>query len=347
VKSPFIIYGMPRSRTFWLSRFLAYAEWDCGHDELRHARSLDDVATWFNRPNTGTVETAAAPFWRIVPEHVRTVIVRRPAGDVLDSFKRLGFNVDASLISRLDTKLDQIEARVPGVLSVQFRDLADEAVCARVFEHCLPYQHDHAWWEAFAGMNLQTNFANTIRYYAAYRPQLDKLAGLAKHASLATMAPPVRVRDGFTIQQERFDEWYRDATPLFREHMAKTGQAIDDYTRKNLPVLRAIDQIGYMTITTARSNGRMFGYLMAVISPSLDDRDMLSAMHLPFFASEAVPGLGMKLQRSSIEALRAKGVGEVFFKAGVRGDGPRLGVIYRRLGAVPAGEMHRLELDAA
>jgi hypothetical protein len=347
VKSPFIIYGMPRSRTFWLSRFLAYSDWDCGHDELRHARSLDDVATWFKRPNIGTVETAAAPFWRLIPSGVRSLVVRRPVSDVIDSFKRIGFEVDERIISRLDAKLNQIEARVPSVLSVQFADLGDEATCARMFEHCLPYQHDHAWWKMFAALNLQTNFANTVRYYNAYRPQLDKLAALAKHASLAAMNPPVQAPDGFTIQQEHFDEWYRDATPLFREHMARTGQAIDDYARKNIPVLRAIDQMGFMTITTARSNGRMFGYLMAVLSPSLDDPEVLSAMHLPFFASDAAPGLGMKLQRASIEALRAKGVGEVFFKAGVRGDGPRLGVLYKRLGAVPVGTMHQLDLRAA
>lgn len=308
---------------------------------------MDDVATWFDRPDTGTVETAAAPFWRIVPKRVRTIVLRRPVGEVVDSFRRIGFNVDAALIHRLDAKLDQIEARVPDVLSVQFADLANEAPCARIFEHCLPYRHDHAWWKTFSTLNLQTNFANTLRYYGAYRPQLDKLAGLAKHESLRAIRPTVRMHEEFTIQQESLDDWYRDGTTLFCEHMVKTGQAVGDYARKNWAVMRAIDQMGFMSITTARSNGRMFGYLMAVISPSLDDPSVLSAMHLPFFVSDAARGLGMKLQRASIEALRAKGVGEVFFKAGVRGDGPRLGAIYRRLGASSVGEMHRLQLDAA
>jgi hypothetical protein len=155
---------------------------------------------------------------------------------------------------------------------------------------------------------------------------------------------PIDAPDGVTFQTEAFDEWYRDAAPLFKVHMDLTGQAIDDYTRKNIPALRAIDQLGLMQITTARSNGRMFGYLMAVISPSLDAENTLDAMHLPFFASKDMPGLGMKLQRASIERLRTRGVSEVFMRAGVRGSGPRLGTMYRRLGAEPFGELYRLGL---
>lgn len=90
----------------------------------------------------------------------------------------------------------------------------------------------------------------------------------------------------------------------------------------------------------------MHGYLMALISPTLDDPDALMANHLPVFASPECPGLGMKLQRASIEALRSKGVTEVFAKAGVRGSGPRLGAAYRRMGFEDAGQLYRLQLEA-
>jgi hypothetical protein len=55
----------------------------------------------------------------------------------------------------------------------------------------------------------------------------------------------------------------------------------------------------------------------------------------------------MKLQRASIEALRKKGVGEVCFRAGIKGDGARMAAIYRRAGAEYSGEMYRLPLKAA
>lgn len=343
------MYGLPRSRTLWLSRFLSYGDWECGHDELLHVRSLEDVSSWFSQPNVGTVETAAAPFWRLLPREVKTITVRRPVGEVVDNLVRLGFNPEASdrLMRRLDKKLDQIEARVPGVMRVEFSELATENGCKRVFENCLPYRHDHAWWQTMDALNLQVNMRSMLRYYTAHQPQLLKVAAQAKHKTIAGMKMPSNHEDGFTFQQEPFDSWYEAAKPLFREHMLQTDQGIEDYSRKNLPLLRKLYEMGAIQITTARCNGRMFGYLMAAISPSLDSPDLTSAMHLAFFADKSAQGIGLKLQRASIEALRARGVGEVFFRAGTRGSGPRLGTLYRRLGAQPAGELYSLELEAA
>lgn len=36
----FVVFSMPRSRSAWLARFLSYGDWHCGHDEIRHFRSL-------------------------------------------------------------------------------------------------------------------------------------------------------------------------------------------------------------------------------------------------------------------------------------------------------------------
>lgn len=349
---PFVIFGLPRSRTFWLSRYLSYGGWECAHEEARHMRSPEDVAAWLAIPCQGAAETAAAPFWRTLHRlrpDARVVVVRRAPADVLASLGRLGIAFDAdalgAVIRGLDGKLDQIEARWPGALSVRFEDLAEEATCARVFEHCLPFRHDPAWWRLLSAMNLQTNMPALMRYCEAFRSQMTKLAGQLKQATLSAMAARSVIEpDGMTFQQERFEPWYRDAAPLFRDHMLVTGQGIEDYTRKNLPALRHLDEIGHLQVTTARSNGRLFGYLMAVLSPSLDSPDITSAMHLAFFADPALPGLGMKLQRVSIAALRARGAGEVFFRAGTRGTGPRLGSLYRRMGAEDAGQLYRLEM---
>ena len=144
---PYVIYALPRSRTFWLSRFLTYRDWNCGHDELLHCRSMDDVGSWLGQPCTGTVETNAAPFWRLVP-YMKTVVIRRPVDEVVDSLRKLGFQTDqdnfTSYIRNLDRKLDQIERRVPNVLSVSFDELKTEEACKRVFQFCLPYPHGHA-----------------------------------------------------------------------------------------------------------------------------------------------------------------------------------------------------------
>jgi hypothetical protein len=162
--APFVVLALPRSRTYWLSKFLTYGNWTCGHDEIRHARSLSDVQAWLARPRTGTAETAAALFWRVLRRlapHARVVVLRRDPSAVFASLLRLPVEFDAAImvqqLRRLDAALDEVAACWPGALSVAFEDLRHEATCAAVFEHCLGLSHDHAWWASLAESNLQAD----------------------------------------------------------------------------------------------------------------------------------------------------------------------------------------------
>lgn len=345
----FIVYALPRSRTVWLSRFLSYGDWTCGHDELRHARSMEDVASWFAQPNTGTVETMAAPWWRLVPDGMKTVVIRRPVGEVIASLMNLGIPFDAvklrHTMGRLDHKLDQIERRVPNALSVRYRDLSDEGACAELFEFCLPYARDPQWWDKLESLNLQINMRATMRYWEAFSPQLLKLAKIARLQAIRTMRRPESEIVGVDIAQEPFETFLRDGKHLFDQHLTEVGEAPGDWKQKNLPMMRSMYDAGALIVTTARSNGRMFGYLMTIIGPSLE-KSALSAMNLTFYASKDIPRLGMKLQNASRQALKARGVEELFLRAGPRGAGPRLGIMYARMGAEDFGKMYRLDLVA-
>ena len=350
---PFVVLSLPRSRSAWLSRFLTYGDWVCGHEEIRHLRTLDDAKLWFDQPNIGTAETAAAPWWRLLDQFApgaRVLVVRRPVEDVVDSLMRLPgltFERDTLLktMTRLDRKLDQIEARVPNVLSVSFSDLNDEATCAKVFEHCLPLKHDHDHWARLAPVNIQANMFALMRYMIAYAPAVEKMAAMAKRKLLSAMAlrRPVEP-SGVTFQEENFDSWLKDAKTLIEDHLVVIAEAPDSWKRKNLDLMRNIHDIGAMQIMTARSNGRMFGYLMTLIAPSLTSSELTSATNTAFYASPEFPGLGAKIQRASLAALKKKGVGEVFFEAGQRGSGPRLSVLYKRLGAQEHGQAFRMQL---
>lgn len=350
---PFVVLSLPRSRSAWLSRFLTYGDWICGHEELRHMRSMDDVQAWFSQPCIGTAETAAAPWWRtlarLAPD-VRILIVRRPVDDVIDSLLRLpgiAFDRDKlrGVMTHLSRKLDQIEARLPNVLSVAFDDLNDEATCAKVFEHCLPYQHDPAHWRALAPVNIQINMPAMMRHFSAYQPALDKLAAIAKQQTLASMTlrEPIEP-EGITFQTETIEEWKQGAQPLFKAHCALVNESPDQWEQKNWPLMEALYNVGAMQIMTARCNGRMFGYLMTILAPSLTQEGLRSATNTTFYADPAVPGVGAKLQRAALKALKERGVDEVFFEAGQRGSGPRLSVLYKRLGAQEHGKTFRMQL---
>lgn len=339
----FVVFALPRSRSAWLASFLTHAGWQCGHDELRHCRSLDDVMSWFAQPRTGTVETAAAPWWRLLPEGVRVVTLRRPVPAVVASLARNGLVFDLAQmtrhITRLDAKLRQIAFRLQNVLEVETDDLVHEETCARVYEFCLGQPHDHAWWQWLAPMNLQVNVHHMARYAAAHRVQLGKLAGAAKHRILAGMRKPAEI-NGVRFGCERFCDFIGDGETLFAEHGVSWGGDAD-WQRINLPLLQQLDELGSLHVFTARSNGRLFGYLLSIVGPCVDDREMIVAEQVGFCADPTWRTLGMKTQRAAIEDLRGRGVHRVLMPAHV----PKIDAFYRRLGAVASGAVYAMELN--
>src|SRR5215472_5799290 len=108
----FLVLAMPRSRSAWLARYLQYGEYQVGHDELRHMRSLADVQSWLSQEKTGSVETACAPWWRLIPAGMRIVTVHRPVAAVAASLRRGGMQfADADMLPVLEhaeAKLRQI-----------------------------------------------------------------------------------------------------------------------------------------------------------------------------------------------------------------------------------------------
>lgn len=354
--SPFIIFSLPRSRTTWLSKFLSYGQWHCGHDELRHMRGLDDVKSWLAQPFTGSVETAAAPWWRLLKKYrpdVRMLVIRRSVEDVVGSLMRLELGFDRAemtkLMRSLDAKLAQIERRMDAP-SVRFEDLNDIRYCSAIFQFCLdrPFDKEATWrYAQLRDQNIQCSMSALIRYAAAFRPQMEKMKATAKHVSLADFARrPSREPDALTIQEEPFEQFLKDGAALFGDHSVVVGEHPDSFQSKNIPLFRALASVGNLQVVTARSNGRMFGYLVTVLSASLEAADRNSAVHIPVYASPEFPGLGMKLQRYALATLiEKKGRNEIWGRAGSRGSGDRMGAMYRRLGFVPDGELYRLMVD--
>lgn len=281
---------------------------------------------------------------------MKLVLVRRPVGEVVESLMALpGVTFDRlkleALMTYHDRKLDQIAARVP-CLSVDYADLGKIETCRTVFEYCLPYDFDEAHWRWWAGENVQCDMRAIARYAQAYAPALGKLAKIAKHQTLVSMRlhPPV-VTEGMTLQTESFDSWVDDGRALFDEHLIAVGEAPGDWEAKNLPLMRQLYECGFMQIMTARCNGRMFGYLMTLISPSLTSENVTAGSHTTFYASPDAPGLGLKLQRAALKALKDRGVDHVMMQAGSRGDGPRMATMFKRLGAQDDGQVFRLQLE--
>lgn len=350
---PFVVFGLPRSRTYWTSRYLSYGGWLVTHDEIMHLRSLEDIKSWLAMPGAGTVETSAAPFWRTLVElrpDARIATIRRDPEASVESMLRVVPDIDIPgtrrMVRYINAKLDQIEQRVAEVCRVSFEDLATEQGAARLFEHCLPFRHDSLWWQSYAPLNLQCNIMALQRYYLAHAKQLAKLSAQVKHRAIAAMRPKQTIERGIVMNVEPYTEaLWREGIPLFKEHMQLMDLSPDDWEKRNIPLYTRLASIDALQCVTARINGRLFGYLVTIVAPSLDRMDRMEAHHTIFFTSPGVWGLGMQMQRFANDALRERGVHDVFMKTSCRTpQGPRLGAVYGRLGAYKMGDLYRLEL---
>lgn len=177
MSQPFIIYSLPRCRTYWLSEFLTYGDWKCHHEYAIYLRTVQDMADFFNRPNTGTVETAAAQGFYLINHYqpnIKSVVIRRPVQEAIDHMMA----VDISAVGKYDpVKMKQVMnygnrmlekiATLPNVLVVQFQDLVKEDTCRAIFEYCLPYGFDREWWLELKDANLQIDVPAMLRYYHA------------------------------------------------------------------------------------------------------------------------------------------------------------------------------------
>lgn len=347
----YLILSLPRSRTKWLSEFLSYRDWTCGHDELQYVRQLEDIQSWFDQPNTGTIETAAGPFWRLalsMKPGLKLVTIRRDPVEVAESAIKagLGNKLDdmISLFKYLDHKLGQIERRT-GCRSYRYEDLASEETCKDLFEYVLPYKHDHDRWSLLDKKNIQVNVPELLRYVAAYATQLKRITAIARQRSFSLLASRnIPNSKGLSISVEPLQELLKDGDPAMRDHCASVGEHPDNFSSKNLKLMQSYEDVGSLQVVVARCNGRVFGYLVTIMGESLEASGRFSACHTAFYASSDYPGLGLKLQRKALEELRDRGVYEVVMRAGVRGAGERVSSLYRRLGAEPFGTYYRLPL---
>ncbi len=358
-RRPVVIYGLPRSRTFWLSRFLSYGDWEGWHEPAIRFRGVEDVRSWFAQDCTVTADTGAATWWRLIQSvrpDAKVLVVRRPVAEVVDSLMRLDMRGTAAFdrasltrrLERMDRKLDQIEARVPAALSVRFDDLASEDTCARVFEHCLPYGHNPDWWGKMAAQNLQCDLPALVRYQTAHAKQINRAVASCKAETERLMRGRRRVIHDLdiTLQEETLETFWRDGRALFDAHCAEVGE--EDFTLLNLPLASQMERAGALRVMTARAKGEMVGYLATIIAPSMRRHGAMTATHTIIFVAAKARhlNLGVRLTAAASESARRAGASEVLMRAGVRGEGPRLSALARRLGAEPYGELYRLDLES-
>lgn len=165
---PFLIMAMPRSRSFWTSRFLGTETQPVDHDAACRFRSTEDMKDYFStRCPIGVVDTSLGFIWKKVLEscpQVRIAVLRRPVVECLASVKRVG--LDAPHVERalteLSRRLDSLELEM-AVPSFTFRDLSTERGCERLWRFChygnAAKPFDHQRWLDMRDQILEADHA--------------------------------------------------------------------------------------------------------------------------------------------------------------------------------------------
>jgi hypothetical protein len=339
--APFVVFGLPRSRTKWLSVFLTYGPFVCVHDSLLNLSSADGLRDLLATPHTGLSETAmafAAPAIRKMFPTAKFVVVRRPVDEVRAGMNAAGLHWPDGMLEQFADHLDAVSA-MPGTLTVDYADLATEEGCRAVFTHCLGLDWNREWWAGLCDRNIQIDMPARI---AASDQAVARIDGFA--ADIRALTAPV------DLQEENWFDFAPDGIPLIWEHYREVGSYEHETFDLNIPLIEAMSQAGLLQIVTARARaqsnnggGKLVGYLVFTITPSLKSRHELNAVQAPFYVKPLWRGrTGLALHRESIRLLKEKGVQRLTLRSGVRGAGERQNALFRRLGAVEDGQMYNL-----
>lgn len=336
--APFIVYGLPRSRTKWLSVFLGYGGWTCHHDLPATVHTARGVVDLLAAERTGTVETGLEAAWPMLHREfpaARIVVVRRPIEDVRRSLDRHGWAFPPGELEARAARLDEIST-LPGAITVTYDELATEAGCRRVFEHCLRQPFDRDWWQSLASTNIQIDMEARAASIEARSSEITSFyrQALARSADV-------------TIQAERFEAFRRDGMALFAEHYHEAGSFDGVPLDLNWKMFEAMDAAGGLLVLTARAAGSLVGYILFLISDSLENKTMRVGYQNAFFVLPEFRGhLGRQLHERALDELRRRGIATAVMRSGVLASGPKQARYFERLGAKSLGTLYLLRLGA-
>jgi len=160
MNTPFLVLGLPRSRTFWTSKFLAFNGRRVEHNQFVRYRTLNDIVHYFDHPNVGASDPAVGAIWRDLLPHlpdVRVAVIRRSPAEVLASLRKIGTEGEfmPRLLERYAAELDALVA-TGRARAFEFALLGTPSEAAALFEYCAEAPLDVFWWQVMGTRNLQS-----------------------------------------------------------------------------------------------------------------------------------------------------------------------------------------------
>ena len=100
-----------------------------------------------------------------------------------------------------------------------------------------------------------------------------------------------------TFQLESVDKWAAESGPLVYAHWQELGLDLDLRIDPDIAKMKAMEDLGMFKVLTVREDGRMVGYLLAVVSVHLHYRTSppMFIIDAYYVAPESRNGTGAKL----------------------------------------------------
>jgi hypothetical protein len=157
--SRFIVLSLPRSRSFWVSRFLSTHEVEVHHDPGRFMQSRDEAVAYLNQDVVAAVDTGLLAVWPHLlprlPKDLTVVALYRPVPEILLSLKNLGIRLTSEQEDRLWEAALSLLALDGHHFSAGNLSLETEA--RRFYETCWGAEMPRGRWGEMHGQNLQAD----------------------------------------------------------------------------------------------------------------------------------------------------------------------------------------------
>ena len=149
----FLVFAMPRSRSYWLSHFLSEPARECDHDPSIFFTGRDNMSKYLQNPDMAAVDTALLRIWPDVvaaAPDAKYAILTRNMADAERSLMREGLSIDQARTVNRRHMQDSMDFLASGVSCEVFSfDMLDtEYGCARVWEYCLDKPFNREKWLA-------------------------------------------------------------------------------------------------------------------------------------------------------------------------------------------------------
>lgn len=125
-----------------------------------------------------------------------------------------------------------------------------------------------------------------------------------------------------SFQLESVEKWALEAQPLYIQHWKELGLDQDLEIAPDISKMKAIEALGMWKVVTARFEGRLVGYVLAVFSPHLhySTSAPMFIVDAYYIMPEFRTGNGAKLLKFAESVARSLGAIKIYLSCKVHED---------------------------